>query len=478
MVAAGDTLLTAANAGDTPMMASSIDTLLTAATAETPLLMGASIEAPLREAAVDAKLGAPTVEAGLRAADIDAPTAAAIDAGMMAVGIDAGLTAAAIDARLTAAANDARRLTAAANDALLTAAAIEARLKAAAGDTPLISPSIDDQLMAPSNEALLMPPSINTPLMASTGDTPLMSGDTTLMTAVSETPVIASTEDAMLMLMDTARGTPLMATAGDAPLMNAAVETLLTAAVDTQEIGHSYETLSILPPPLNTSPLPPPSNPRRKTVFLDLDRTLVYSKKGNPPPENYDFTVNFAAQNPLLQDETPKTYFVIKRPGVDEFLRAAAKHFELVIFTAAMEQYAAAVIEKLDPGGEMIAHRLYRDSCCALHGKRFVKNLFGIGREEEKVIIIDDQRISFALQRRNGILVTPFRGDPGDLELRRVMEFLDVARYFKDTRVAVKLYGSRAMAKLGSYMMESSRLGKSMNLMDISRRSMGSPEQM
>ncbi|KAK8955347.1 hypothetical protein KSP40_PGU022076 [Platanthera guangdongensis] len=197
-----------------------------------------------------------------------------------------------------------------------------------------------------------------------------MSGDTPLMTAVSETVVIASSGDAML--MDDARGTPLMATVGDAPLMNAAVDTLLTAATadtpfpssgDTQQIGSSDETSSTLLPPLHTSPLSPPSNPRRKTVFLDLDRNLVYSKKGNPPPENYNFTVKFAAQNPLLQDETPKTYFVIKRPGVDEFLCATAKHFELVIFTAAMEQYAAAVIEKLDPGGEMIAHRLYRDSC-------------------------------------------------------------------------------------------------------------------
>lgn len=37
------------------------------------------------------------------------------------------------------------------------------------------------------------------------------------------------------------------------------------------------------------------------------------------------------------------------RPGVKEFLAAVRPHFEIVLFTAATQNWAAAAIEQLDP---------------------------------------------------------------------------------------------------------------------------------
>ncbi|MCL7024166.1 hypothetical protein MKW94_019146 [Papaver nudicaule] len=66
-------------------------------------------------------------------------------------------------------------------------------------------------------------------------------------------------------------------------------------------------------------------------------------------------------------------FYVLKRPGVDEFLESISKKFEIVVFTAGLKEYASLVLDKIDPNG-VITHRLYLDSCKEMDG-RFVKDL-------------------------------------------------------------------------------------------------------
>ncbi|XP_028755777.1 uncharacterized protein LOC114715151 [Neltuma alba] len=67
--------------------------------------------------------------------------------------------------------------------------------------------------------------------------------------------------------------------------------------------------------------LPSLNSPDRKTVFLDLDETLVHSK-ANAPPERFDFVVR-----PQIDGEI-MTFYVLKRPGVDDFLESLAAKYE------------------------------------------------------------------------------------------------------------------------------------------------------
>ncbi|PKA46848.1 Mitochondrial import inner membrane translocase subunit TIM50 [Apostasia shenzhenica] len=179
--------------------------------------------------------------------------------------------------------------------------------------------------------------------------------------------------------------------------------------------------------------LPPPSVPRRNTMFLDLDMTLVHSKF-MAPPERYDFIVRPCREDPAV------AYYVLKRPGVHDFLRAAADSFEVVVFTASTKEYADLIVDWLDPEGKMIAHRLYRDSCKDVDGVKNVKDLSGLGRDLEKVVIVDDKPRSYALQPENAIPVTPFVDDLADRELERLTKFFDVAGSFDDMREAVKSF--------------------------------------
>ncbi|XP_073013736.1 uncharacterized protein [Typha latifolia] len=184
-------------------------------------------------------------------------------------------------------------------------------------------------------------------------------------------------------------------------------------------------------PPPPPHPLPP-SWPKKKTIFLDLDETLIHSKT-DPPPEKYDFVVH-----PMI-DGHVITFYVLKRPGVDEFLRKAAAAFEVVVFTAGLKEYASLVLDRLDPAGEVICHRLYRDSCKEMEG-RFVKDLSITGRGLDMAVIVDDNPNAYMLQPENAIQVTPFVNDLGDQELRKVIRFLEVAALFEDTREAIKYF--------------------------------------
>jgi CTD small phosphatase-like protein 2 len=48
------------------------------------------------------------------------------------------------------------------------------------------------------------------------------------------------------------------------------------------------------------------------------------------------------------------------RPYARTFLQEMSKFFEIVIFTAAHQNYADFIIDCLDPNKDLIQHRLYR----------------------------------------------------------------------------------------------------------------------
>ncbi|CAI8590953.1 unnamed protein product [Vicia faba] len=173
----------------------------------------------------------------------------------------------------------------------------------------------------------------------------------------------------------------------------------------------------------------PPTLSNRKTVFLDLDETLVHSTTALPPA-SFDFIVR-----PIIDGE-PMDFYVTKRPGVDELLKSLASRFELVIFTAALKEYASLVLDRLDQN-RFISHRLYRDSCRNIDGK-LVKDLSMAGRDLKRVVIVDDNPVSFSNQPENAILIRPFVDDACDRELWKLRNFLNGSDCFDDMREAIK----------------------------------------
>jgi RNA polymerase II subunit A small phosphatase-like protein len=83
--------------------------------------------------------------------------------------------------------------------------------------------------------------------------------------------------------------------------------------------------------------------------------------------------------------------YVLKRPGVDAFLKKMGEIYEIVVFTASLSmvrtpkvprgnddahtrvlQYADPVLDKLDIH-HVVSHRLFRESCYNHRGTSYVK---------------------------------------------------------------------------------------------------------
>lgn len=72
-----------------------------------------------------------------------------------------------------------------------------------------------------------------------------------------------------------------------------------------------------------------------------------------------------------------------------------SKYYEIVIFTAAVKDYADWILDRLDPE-KIISHRLYRCSTTEQNGV-FLKDLSKLGRDLAKTLIVDNNPVNFLL---------------------------------------------------------------------------------
>ena len=147
------------------------------------------------------------------------------------------------------------------------------------------------------------------------------------------------------------------------------------------------------------APFLPPLDKNKYTysLVLDLDETLVHT--------------------------LPETNKTLIRPGVDTFLKELAPFFEIIIFTAGVQEYADSLLNQIDKEHKLIQHRLYRQHC-TFEKSGNVKDMSKLGRDLSKVIIIDNISDNFKIQSQNGIFITPWLGNENDNELFQLIPIL------------------------------------------------------
>ncbi|KAG5418121.1 hypothetical protein I9W82_004450 [Candida metapsilosis] len=153
----------------------------------------------------------------------------------------------------------------------------------------------------------------------------------------------------------------------------------------------------------------------KKCLVLDLDETLVHSSF------KYLRSADFVI--PVEIDGQIHHVYVIKRPGVDEFLEKVGKMYEVVVFTASVAKYGDPLLNKLDLS-KSVYHRLYRDSCYNYQGN-FIKNLSQLGRKLENTIIIDNSPQSYLFHPSNAVPISSWFSDSHDNELSDLLPFLE-----------------------------------------------------
>jgi RNA polymerase II subunit A small phosphatase-like protein len=192
------------------------------------------------------------------------------------------------------------------------------------------------------------------------------------------------------------------------------VVTQVSAAEEHQNASIDHTDVS---PPMASPLLPPPllRLANRKLMVVDLDETLVHASF--TPVEKADFILNVDVKGRTL------TCYVRIRPYAEHFLEQISQWYEVVAFTASLSNYAHPVLDRLDPNGTRIHHRLFREHC-SVTGGRFVKDMSMLGRPLDQIVIVDNNPVSFALQPRNGIHCVSWFDDDTDTELRDMLPFL------------------------------------------------------
>ncbi|XP_019058886.1 PREDICTED: probable C-terminal domain small phosphatase [Tarenaya hassleriana] len=202
------------------------------------------------------------------------------------------------------------------------------------------------------------------------------------------------------------------------------VSATTTSSRQTTKQGYKKSEKRILPLLKSTN--------KKRTIVLDLDETLVHSTM-QPPRVKTDFMVRVKIEGTVIP------MFVVKRPGVDEFLERISENYKVVVFTAGITDYASQVLDKLDKK-HIISQRLYRDSCKEMNGK-YVKDLSLVeGKELGNVLIVDDNPSSFMLHPENGVPIKPFVDDMNDRELMKLADFFDRCYRYEDMRDAVNIF--------------------------------------
>ena len=105
----------------------------------------------------------------------------------------------------------------------------------------------------------------------------------------------------------------------------------------------------------------PPFLPRKNimdhpyTLVLDLDETLIHFVSSDDAEDE-------KLDSELGNGEEENDFFYMVRPYCNKFLSELSQYFEIIIFTAAMQDYADWIVAGIDQRN-YISHRLYRQHC-------------------------------------------------------------------------------------------------------------------
>ncbi|KAL8857312.1 MAG: hypothetical protein Q9178_006078 [Gyalolechia marmorata] len=248
---------------------------------------------------------------------------------------------------------------------------------------------------------------------------------------------------------------------GDAPMKAKAQEPALTVATikSPTSPASSLHMTKYPRAPAPPRPLIPPRQPSystgttsrssasrrtaQKTLVIDLDETLIHSlAKGGRMSSGHmvEVKLNTAVGygGATLGPQHPILYYVHKRPHCDDFLRKVCKWYDLVVFTASVQEYADPVIDWLEQERKYFSRRYYRQHCTFRNGA-YIKDLSSVEPDLSKVMIIDNSPLSYIFHEDNAIPIEGWINDPTDNDLLHLVPLLEAMQYVMDVRALLAL---------------------------------------
>jgi len=154
---------------------------------------------------------------------------------------------------------------------------------------------------------------------------------------------------------------------------------------------------------------------KKYTLILDLDNTLVCTE--------------FVKSVSKLSSTAEYSLDISIRPNAIDLLQQMSVFYEIVVFTAASEDYAELVVSELDPENKYIKKLISRKNCVEIKEGFIIKDLrIFADRELKDLLIVDDSVYSFAFHIENGIPVKPYNEDSQKVD----KELLSLIKYLRE----------------------------------------------
>ena len=184
---------------------------------------------------------------------------------------------------------------------------------------------------------------------------------------------------------------------------------------------------------------------------LNINKDIPYLK--NDPPLNKntliigleDTIINFH-----LDGNSYKSKGILSlRPGVTLFFEEIKKYYEIIVFSLFDKKNADYIIDAFEGKEKYIDYRLYREHCI-VRDNEFIKDLSRIGRNIEKMIIVDNLPQCFMLQKENGINIRSYwEEDKNDVVLLDLIPVLiNIAKDGGDVRKGLLKYEKDIVIKI------------------------------
>jgi hypothetical protein len=152
-------------------------------------------------------------------------------------------------------------------------------------------------------------------------------------------------------------------------------------------------------------------------LILDLDETLIH-----------------AADRPLTppHDFRAGPYHVHRRPFLDEFIATVASAYRLAVWSSSSPDYVEFITHRIIPDGIPLAFAWSQTRCIQRYHPEYqirywVKDLARVkrlGYDIRRIIMVDDTPSKLERSYGNAVYISPFEGDPTDLELQLLGPYL------------------------------------------------------
>ena len=118
--------------------------------------------------------------------------------------------------------------------------------------------------------------------------------------------------------------------------------------------------------------------------------------------------------------------YVKLRPYLVKALKSLKKRFEMILFTAASDQWAELVLSSFQ-GQQYFDHILCRKQCLNIYQRGvYIKDLSILlgNRALSDIIIVDNKVESYSSNLENGIPIISYYGQEGDMMLKKLAIYL------------------------------------------------------